>query len=137
MNTGHSGSLTTIHANNVKDALSRLENMVLTAGESLPYNVIREQIMSAIDLIIQQVRFADGSRKVISIATVDKTFSENSHLDVRYIYQFEVEGLGQDGAVQGRFKECEDFTLNEEMAQKIRMAGISLDALKLTNRDGV
>ena len=137
MNTGHSGSLTTIHANNVKDALSRLENMVLTAGESLPYNVIREQIMSAIDLIIQQVRFADGSRKVISIATVDKTFTENSHLDVRYIYQFEVEGMGQDGAVQGRFQECEDFTLNEEMAQKIRMAGISLDALKLPNRDGV
>ncbi len=137
MNTGHAGSLTTIHANNVKDALSRLENMVLTAGESLPYNVIREQIMSAIDLIIQQVRFSDGTRKVTSIATVSKIISEGNHLDVRYIYQFEVEGVDQYGQIQGDYVVSPDFSPSAELAQKIRLAGFSLDEFKKPKRNGV
>jgi pilus assembly protein CpaF len=136
MNTGHSGSLTTIHANNVKDALSRLENMVLTAGEALPYNVIRDQIMSAIDLIIQQVRFSDGTRKVTSIATVSKTFSENSHLDVHYIYQFEVEGLDLNGGVRGDYVTCSDFMPSAELEQKIRLAGFSLSEFNKPKQNG-
>src|ERR1700759_3249054 len=70
MNTGHDGSLTTLHANTPRDALSRLESMVLRAGMDLPARAIRDQIPSAVDLIIQISRFKDGSRRVINITEV-------------------------------------------------------------------
>src|SRR5439155_22974300 len=67
MNTGHDGSMTTLHANTPRDALSRLETMVLMAGTDLPHRAIREQIASAIDVIVQQERLQDGSRRVVEI----------------------------------------------------------------------
>jgi len=70
MNTGHDGSLTTVHANNARDAISRLETLVLLSGFDLPLRVVREQIASAVNLIVQQARFSEGSRKVISITEV-------------------------------------------------------------------
>src|SRR5258708_30241109 len=70
MNTGHDGSLTTVHANSPRDALGRLETLVLMAGMDLPVKVVREQIRSAVHLIVQQARLADGSRKVVSIVEV-------------------------------------------------------------------
>src|SRR5690606_29078976 len=70
MNTGHDGSLTTLHANSPRDALSRLETMCLMAGMDMPLSVIREQIASAIDVIVQQSRLSDGSRKITSITEV-------------------------------------------------------------------
>jgi len=70
MNTGHDGSLTTLHANSSRDALSRLETMVLMAGVELPLKVVRQQVSSAVDLIIQQSRLKDGTRKVTAITEV-------------------------------------------------------------------
>jgi pilus assembly protein CpaF len=73
MNTGHDGSLTTLHANSPRDTLSRLETMCLMAGMDLPVRAIREQIASAVDLIVQQERLRDGSRKIVNITEVQRT----------------------------------------------------------------
>ncbi len=99
MNTGHDGSLTTAHANNPRDALSRLENMVMMAGYDLPSSAIREQISSAIDLIVQQTRLPDGSRKIVNISEV--TGREGSVILLQDIFVFEQEGFDQKGNVIG------------------------------------
>jgi len=102
MNTGHDGSLTTLHANSPRDALSRLETMCLMAGMDLPVRVIREQIASAIDLIIQQTRLKDGSRKITSITEV--AGMEGDTIVLTEIYKFEQTGIGQDGKILGNLK---------------------------------
>ncbi len=99
MNTGHDGSLTTLHANTPRDALSRLETMSLMAGMELPLKVIREQIASAIDLIIQQTRLKDGSRKVTSITEVSGM--EGDTIVMTEIFKFEQTGVSQEGKVIG------------------------------------
>ena len=99
MNTGHDGSLTTAHANNPRDALSRLENMVMMAGFELPSSAIREQIASAIDLIVQQTRLPDGSRKVVQISEV--TGRESNVILLQDIFTYEQEGFESDGRVKG------------------------------------
>ena len=99
MNTGHDGSLTTAHANNPRDALSRLENMVMMAGYDLPSSAIREQIASAIDLIVQQTRLPDGSRKIVTIAEV--TGRESNVILMQDIFTFEQTGFDEKGKVQG------------------------------------
>ena len=99
MNTGHDGSLTTCHANNPRDALSRLENMVMMAGFELPSAVIREQIASAIDLVVQQSRMPDGSRKVVKISEV--TGREGSVILLQDIFSYEQTGFDDKGNVQG------------------------------------
>lgn len=99
MNTGHDGSLTTLHANSPRDALSRLETMSLMAGMELPLKVIREQIASAIDLIIQQTRLKDGSRKVTSITEVSGM--EGDTIVMTEIFKFEQTSVSQDGSVNG------------------------------------
>ena len=99
MNTGHDGSLTTCHANNPRDALSRLENMVMMAGFELPSAVIREQIASAIDLIVQQSRMPDGSRKIIKISEV--TGREGNIILLQDIFSFEQTGFDEKGNVTG------------------------------------
>ena len=100
MNTGHDGSLTTAHANNPRDALSRLENMVMMAGFDLPSRAIREQIASAIDLIVQQTRLADGSRKITQITEV--TGREQDVILLQDIFTFEQSGIDEQGKVIGR-----------------------------------
>ncbi|MBN2118251.1 MAG: CpaF family protein [Anaerolineales bacterium] len=102
MNTGHDGSLTTIHANSPRDTLSRLETLVLMAGMELPLKVVRQQISSAIDLIIQQARLKDGSRRVTAITEV--VGMEGDTVVMTDIFKFEQTGVGQNGKILGELK---------------------------------
>ncbi|MEY3106686.1 MAG: hypothetical protein RIT35_856 [Pseudomonadota bacterium] len=101
MNTGHEGSLTTVHANNARDALSRLENMVSMAGLDMPAKAIRKQIASAIHIIIQLSRLEDGSRRVISIQEVDGM--EGEVITLSEIFKFSRRGLDEKGVVLGQY----------------------------------
>ena len=101
MNTGHDGSLTTGHSNSPRDMVRRLEVMVLMAGMDLPIIAIREQIASAVDLIIQQSRFSDGSRRVTSITEV--TGMEGDTIQLNEIFYFKQDGVNSEGKVYGRF----------------------------------
>ena len=101
MNTGHDGSLTTVHANTPRDALRRLETMVLMSGMELPVRAIREQIASAIHLIVQQSRLQDGTRRVTHITAL--TGQEESVFTTADIFVFQQLGLSPDGKVLGRF----------------------------------
>jgi pilus assembly protein CpaF len=101
MNTGHDGSLTTVHANAPRDALARVETMVLMAGVEMPMSAIREQIASAVHLIVQQTRFACGSRKVTYISEV--TGVESGTIQLQDIFVFRQRGYGPDKRVQGDF----------------------------------
>ncbi len=102
MNTGHDGSLTTLHANSPRDAISRLETMCLMAGMDLPITVIREQIASAVDLIVQQSRLSDGSRKVTSITEV--AGMEGPTIVMTDIFKYERTGISPEGKVIGELK---------------------------------
>ena len=101
MNTGHDGSLTTLHANSTRDALARLETMVLMSGMELPVRAIREQIASAVHLVVQQVRFADGSRKITAISEVSGM--EGEVITMQDIFHFRQEGFDDQGGVVGHF----------------------------------
>jgi pilus assembly protein CpaF len=101
MNTGHEGSLTTVHANNARDALSRLENMVSMAGLDMPAKAIRKQIASAIHIIIQLSRLEDGSRRIISIQEVDGM--EGEVITLSEIFKFVRHGLDEKGVVLGQY----------------------------------
>ncbi len=102
MNTGHDGSLTTGHANSPRDMLARLETMVLMAGMELPLRAIREQISSAIDLIVHQARLRDGSRRVTHLTEIQGM--EGDVITMQDIYVFEQTGVDEQGRVVGRFK---------------------------------
>jgi len=102
MNTGHDGSLTTIHANSPRDALSRLETLVLMAGMELPAKAIRQQTAAAIDLIVQLSRMKDGSRKVVSVSEV--TGMEGDTITMQDIFIFEPRGADANGRVLGVFR---------------------------------
>ncbi len=102
MNTGHDGSLTTLHANTPRDALSRMETMVLMAGMDLPLKVVRQQIASAVDLIIQQTRLKDGARKVTAITEV--VGMEGDTVVLTDIFKFEQTGVGPNGKILGELK---------------------------------
>ena len=102
MNTGHDGSLTTLHANSPRDALSRMETMVLMAGMDLPLKVVRQQISSAVDLIIQQTRLKDGSRKVTAITEV--VGMEGDVVVLTDLFKFEQTGVSQDGKILGELR---------------------------------
>jgi len=101
MNTGHDGSLSTIHSNSTRDAMSRLETMVLMAGMDLPERAIREQMASAINIVIQLSRLADGSRKIVSLSEV--TGMEGNTIVMQDIFTFKKKGIGADGRVLGDF----------------------------------
>ncbi|MES2356704.1 MAG: ATPase, T2SS/T4P/T4SS family [Pseudomonadota bacterium] len=105
MNTGHDGSLTTVHANTPRDVLSRLEVMVLMAGMDLPITAIREQVASAVDIIVQQTRFACGSRKITHITEI--TGVEAGKIQLQDIFLFRQKGIGKDGKVSGYFTACD------------------------------
>ncbi len=102
MNTGHDGSLTTLHANAPRDALSRLETMCLMSGLDLPVRVIREQVASAIDVIVQQSRMKDGSRKVTSITEVSGM--EGDTIVMTEVFRYEQTGIDKDGNVIGELR---------------------------------
>lgn len=120
MNTGHEGSMTTAHANSPRDTLARMETMVLMAGMDLPLRAIREQIASAIDLIIQQARLRDGSRKVVNISEV--TGMEGEVITMTDIYVYEQTSIEQ-GRIIGRLRPT---GLRPKFMEKIEAAGIHL-----------
>lgn len=101
MNTGHDGSLTTGHANSARDMLSRLETMVLMSGMDLPLRAIRNQVASAVDLIVQISRLRDGSRKVVSVTEV--IGMEGDIITMQDIFKYEQTGVDEDGKILGRF----------------------------------
>ncbi|MBR0197624.1 MAG: Flp pilus assembly complex ATPase component TadA [Kiritimatiellae bacterium] len=102
MNTGHDGSLTTVHANSPRDVISRLETMVLMSGMELPSKAIREQVASAVDLIIHESRMSDGTRKVVAITEV--TGLEGSQIVMQDIFSFRQTGVGANGKILGELK---------------------------------
>ncbi|PQO24235.1 type II secretion system protein E [Rhodobacteraceae bacterium WD3A24] len=101
MNTGHDGSMTTIHANSARDAVSRLENMIALAGIEMPIRALRSQIASAVNLIVQISRLQDGSRRMISVTEV--TGMEGDVLTMQEIFRYERLGIQPDGRIIGRF----------------------------------
>jgi pilus assembly protein CpaF len=128
MNTGHDGSLTTAHANNPRDCISRIEVMVMMAGMDLPAQAIREQIASAIHLIVQQTRFSCGSRKVTSISEIAGL--ESGRIQLSEIFRFNQQGYDKDGRVKGTF----DATgLVPEFYSDLVRRGIDVD-VKLFNK---
>jgi pilus assembly protein CpaF len=121
MNTGHDGSLTTIHANTARDALSRVETMIAMGSVNLPEKAIRQQISSAIQVVVQQTRLADGSRKVTSISEI--TGMEGDVITMQEIFTFEKLGMTQDGKVIGRFKAT---GVRPKVAERLKASGIFL-----------
>jgi pilus assembly protein CpaF len=121
MNTGHDGSLTTGHANSPRDMLSRLETMVLMAGMDLPVRAIREQIASAVDLIVQQSRLRDGSRKITHLTEVQGM--EGDVITLQDIFIFEATGKDQNGKIQGKFKAT---GIRPKFLEKLSSNGINL-----------
>ena len=121
MNTGHDGSLTTAHANSPRDALSRLETMVLMSGLELPVRAIREQVSSAIDLIIQQSRIRDGSRKVTYITEVQHM--EDNIITTQDIFRYQQSGFDDTGKAIGHF---EPTGLQPSFLEKFELNGIDL-----------
>jgi pilus assembly protein CpaF len=101
MNTGHDGSLSTLHSNTARDSLARLETMVLLAGMELPERAIREQIASAINVVIHLSRLSDGSRKIVSISEI--TGMEGNTIVMQDIFRYEKIGIDKDGRVIGEF----------------------------------
>jgi len=101
MNTGHDGSLTTVHANTPRDVISRMETLVLMSGMDLPIRAIREQITSAVDVIIHEARLSDGSRRVVNVTEV--VGSEGERTTMQDIFVFEQKGVSPEGKVIGRF----------------------------------
>jgi pilus assembly protein CpaF len=123
MNTGHDGSLTTLHANSPRDAISRMETMVLMAGMDLPLKVVRQQISSAVDLIIQQSRLKDGSRKVTAITEV--VGMEGDIVVLTDIFKFEQTGIGENGKIMGELKAT---GIRPIFGPRLEAAGIKLGA---------
>jgi pilus assembly protein CpaF len=101
MNTGHEGSLSTIHANTPRDALTRLENMMTLGGLSLPTRTMRQQISSAISVVVQATRLTDGRRKIISISEL--TGMEGDMINMQEIFVFRRSGVDTKGNVRGHF----------------------------------
>jgi pilus assembly protein CpaF len=121
MNTGHDGSLTTLHANAPRDAISRMETMSLMAGLDFPLKVIREQIASAVELIVQQTRLRDGSRKITQITEV--AGMEGDTVVLQDIFKFSEEGLDKDGRVIGQIRPT---GLRPLFTPKLEAAGFKL-----------
>jgi pilus assembly protein CpaF len=123
MNTGHDGSLTTVHANSPRDAISRMETLVLMAGMDLPLKVVRQQISSAIDVIVQQSRLKDGQRKVTAITEV--AGMEGDIVVLTDIFKFNQTGVTQDGKVQGELKPT---GIRPQFTPRLEAAGYKLGA---------
>jgi pilus assembly protein CpaF len=122
MNTGHEGSLTTLHANTPRDGLARLETMVLMAGMDLPLVAIREQIASAVDIVVQQTRFACGTRVVTSVTEV--TGIESGKVQIQELFRFQNQGYGENGKVRGLFTGCD---IVPGFYEELRATGKALD----------
>ncbi len=123
MNTGHDGSLTTIHANSPRDALYRLDTMVAMANLNIPDRAIRQQVSSAIEVIVQIARLSDGTRKVTAVTEI--TGMERDTITMQDLFVFEKTGLDDEGRVRGRFKAT---GIRPKCAERIAACGIHLPA---------
>jgi len=121
MNTGHEGSMTTIHANSARDGLTRLESMMGMSGLNLPPKAMRYQISSALSVVIQAARLVDGSRKVVSVQEI--TGMEGDIITMQEIFLFEKTGMASDGTVQGRFRAS---GIRPKFMQRLRSFGINV-----------
>jgi pilus assembly protein CpaF len=129
MNTGHDGSLTTVHANTPRDALTRVETMIAMGATNLPEKAMRQQIASAIQIVVQQTRLSDGSRRVTNISEI--TGMEGEIITMQDIFVFEKLGLTQEGKVAGRFRAT---GVRPKVSERMKGAGI---VLPTTMFDGV
>ena len=123
MNTGHDGSLTTVHANTPRDALTRIETMIAMGATNLPDKAMRQQMASAIHLVVQQTRLADGTRKVTSISEI--TGMEGDVITMQEIFVFEKAGISKEGKVIGRFRAT---GVRPKCSERLKAAGILLPA---------
>jgi pilus assembly protein CpaF len=121
MNTGHEGSMTTIHANSPRDALSRLESMVAMTNLNLPERTVRQQIASAIAIVVQVSRMSDGTRKVVNISEI--TGMEENVISMHEIFSFNKKGIGPDGKVVGAFQPTQ---IRPKFLERLRVSGIFL-----------
>jgi pilus assembly protein CpaF len=121
MNTGHEGSMATVHANTPRDALTRLESMVAMCNLNLPEKTVRQQIASAISIVVQVSRLSDGSRKVMSISEI--TGMEENVISMQEIFAFKKKGIGPDGKVVGSF---EPTHIRPKFLERLRTSGIFL-----------
>jgi pilus assembly protein CpaF len=123
MNTGHDGSLTTVHANSPRDAIARLETMVLMANLNLPEKAIRKQIVSAVTLVLQVARFNDGTRRVTHITEI--TGMEGDVVSMQDVFVFEQQGVSSEGRTLGTFTAT---GIRPRFEEKLKASGISLPA---------
>jgi pilus assembly protein CpaF len=121
MNTGHDGSLTTIHANSARDALYRLDTMVAMANLNIPEKAVRQQIASAIEIVVQIARMSDGTRKVVSVSEI--TGMEQGVITLQDVFVFQKTGIGQNQRVQGRFRAT---GIRPKCAERLAAAGFNL-----------
>jgi len=124
MNTGHDGSLTTIHSNGPRDALHRMENLVLMAGHALPDKAIREQIASAVEVVVHVSRLSDGTRKVLSVQEI--VGMEGPVVTMQEIFRFTQTGIRADGKIEGRY---EATGVVPHFAARLQLAGVDLTGL--------
>src|SRR5216684_4500325 len=121
MNTGHEGSLTTVHANSPRDALARIENMVSMANLNIPERAVRHQIASAVHAVVQIARLSDGSRKVITVSEI--TGMDGDIISMRDIFEFERSGIDESGKVRGSFRAT---GIRPQFAERLAVAGARL-----------
>jgi pilus assembly protein CpaF len=121
MNTGHEGSLTTVHANNSRECLTRLESMMLMSGVNIPEKAMREMLVQAIDIIVQVARLSDGTRKVTRVTEV--VGMEGNAITLQDIYLFERKGIDREGRVVGEFRQT---GIRPACSERIAVAGIEL-----------
>ena len=123
MNTGHEGSMTTVHANSARDALRRIENMVSMAGLKYPVHVLRDQMASTLDLLVHVARMTGGRRKIVSISEV--TGMEGEVILMQDLFRFRQEGIDGAGHARGHFEACD---VRPQMLERMRAEGVSLPA---------
>jgi pilus assembly protein CpaF len=123
MNTGHDGSMTTIHANSPRDAVSRIENMMAMAGVEMPLRAVRAQITSAVNVIVQVSRLSDGTRRMLSIQEI--TGMEGEVVAMQEIFRFQREGIDANGMVIGHFMPT---GIRSSFSERFRQWGYDLPA---------
>jgi pilus assembly protein CpaF len=131
MNTGHDGSLTTVHSNSPRDALSRIETMVAMANLNLPEKAIRQQIASAIQVVIQVSRLSDGTRKIIQVAEI--VGMEGDVITMQDIFLYQRRGIGEGGEVQGEFRPT---GIRPRFSERLAAYGVNLSSMLFTDSTG-
>jgi pilus assembly protein CpaF len=121
MNTGHEGSMTTVHANSPRDALRRVENMVSMAGLNYPVRAVRQQMSSALDVVAHVNRMTGGRRKVVSVAEI--TGMEGDIICLQDLFRFSQTGVGEDGHAVGHFEAC---GVRPQLLERLKAEGVSL-----------